>query len=70
MNEHQTSFDVMAMATVVKQLLNDAPPDKREAVLAAAPKPRPSSDRGLFFAAHLRIRAIEPGAAPSPNYLI
>jgi hypothetical protein len=36
MNEHQTSFDVMAMATVVKHLLNDAPPDKREAVLTAA----------------------------------
>ena len=36
MNQHQTSFDVMAMATVVKHLLNDAPPDKREAVLTAA----------------------------------
>jgi hypothetical protein len=36
MSQHQTSFDVMAMATVVKQLLNDAPPDKREAVLTAA----------------------------------
>ena len=34
--QHQTGFDVMAMATVVKQLLNDAPPDKREAVLTAA----------------------------------
>ena len=36
MSQHQTSFEVMAMATVVKQLLNDAPPDKREAVLTAA----------------------------------
>jgi hypothetical protein len=36
MNQHESSFEVMAMATVVKQLLNDAPPDKREAVLSAA----------------------------------
>jgi hypothetical protein len=36
MNQHQTAFDVMAMATVVKHLLNDAPPDKRDAVLTAA----------------------------------
>jgi hypothetical protein len=36
MNQNQTSFDVVAMATVVKHLLNDAPPDKREAVLTAA----------------------------------
>jgi hypothetical protein len=35
-DQHQTHFDVMAMATVVKHLLNDAPPDKREAVLTAA----------------------------------
>jgi hypothetical protein len=36
MNVSQTNFDVMAMATVVKHLLNDAPPDKREAVLSTA----------------------------------
>jgi Tfp pilus assembly PilM family ATPase len=36
MNQHQTAFDVVAMATVVKHLLNDAPPDKRDAVLTAA----------------------------------
>jgi hypothetical protein len=34
MNQRGTS--VMAMATVVKHLLNDAPPDRREAVLTAA----------------------------------
>jgi hypothetical protein len=36
MNQRGTNSDVMAMATVVKHLLNDTPPDKREAVLTTA----------------------------------